>query len=577
MLTRPGPRISVGLLLALASLLACAPTARGPSGAEAGRSEQRAVRETRPLSIVFRIEPFDITDSASSRNNLGRALFNSGLVNLDRNEVPYGALAETVPQLNTDTWRVFPDGKMETVFRLRPGLTWHDGTPFTADDYVFTRRANTARMEWGLSVSSISPVEHRAIEEIAAPDARTVVFRWRQAYVQAGTIELRPLAQHILGPVLDQGMSDAFGSHPYWTTEYVGMGPYRMTRWEPGAFIDGVAFPGYALGKPRIERVHVTWSGDPNATLARLLAGDADIAVDQAIQFQQAATLRREWAARGGNAGTVVLTPSQIRQLQAQHRPAYANPASVLDVRFRRATAHAIDRQALADAMLEGEGQVAETIAPKTVSYYAEVERVVPKYPFDLRRTDQILAEMGIIKGPDGFYVSPTEGRLAPEVLGIAEGQEGQETTIVADYLRRAGFDTQLRLVAAAQINQSDEMKATFPAWRTNYTGSNRSMSAERLLGSRAASPENRWGGTNKTGWNNPEHDRLYEAWTEALDREARTRLVIEIIKITNEELPYIPTYFNTEVVAHGAALRGPYSPAIETTQYENVHQWELQ
>jgi peptide/nickel transport system substrate-binding protein len=559
-------------LLAVGLALSCAPAPRVASPASDQPAAGAPTQETRPLSIVLRIEPFDITDSASSRNNFGRALFIAGLVNLDRDEAPYGVLAAVVPQLNTDSWRLFPDGRMETVFRLRPGLTWHDGTPLTADDFVFARQANTLRMEWGLSVSSISPIEHRTIDEIVAPEPGTVVFRWKQPYIDAAAPEIKPLPRHILGPAIEQGVPEIFGSHPYWTTEHVGAGPYRLASWEPGAYIEGVAFPGYALGKPRIERVRITWSGDPNATLARLLAGDADLAVDQAIQFQQASTLRREWAPRNG--GVVILTPSQLRQLQAQHRPAYADPASILDPSLRRATAHALDRQALADAMLEGEGEAAEMTAPRTASYYAEAERIVPKYPYDLRRTEQLMAELGFTRGADGVYTSPTEGRHAPEVLGLAEGQEGQETTIVVDFLKRAGIDAHLRLVPSALINQSDEMKATFPAWRTNYTGANRSLSAERQLGARVASPENRWGGTNKPGWNNPEHDRLYDAWTRALDRDERTRLIIQIMKITSEELPYIPMYFNTEVVAHTSALTGPYSPSIETTSYENVHQW---
>jgi ABC-type transport system substrate-binding protein len=89
------------------------------------------------------------------------------------------------------------------------------------------------------------------------------------------------------------------------------------------------------------------------------------------------------------------------------------------------------------------------------------------------------------------------------------------------------------------------------------------------------AAPDNRWAGTNKTGWNHPEHDRLYDAWTKALDRDERNRLMVQIARIENEELPYIPLYFNTEVIVHGAAVRGPYSPAIETTPYENIYQWE--
>lgn len=567
---RRSSRFIIALTALVCALAGCAspPTREGLPAREAGSPP----REGRPLNVVLRIEPFDITDSASSRNNFGRAIFGAGLVHLDRNDTPYPVLAETVPQLNTDSWRVLPDGRMETVFRLRPGLVWHDGTPFTAEDFVFTRRANTARIEWGLSVSSISPIEHRTVEEIGAPDPQTVVFKWKQLYIDAATPDLKPLARHILEPVLDQGIADAFGAHPYWTTQYVGVGPYRLAHWEPGAYIEGTAFERYALGRPKIERVRLTWSGDPNATVARLLAGDADMALDQAIQFQQAATLRKEWAASNG--GVVLLRPSQIRQLQAQHRPAYASPGVILDPRFRRAAAHAIDRQAVAEAMLEGEGEAAETIAPRSVTYYSEIERTVPTYPYDPRRTEQILAELGITKGPDGVYGGATERRLSTEVMGIAEGQEGQETTIVVDYLKRAGFDTPMRLVPAALLNQSDEMKATFPAWRTNYTGANRSMSAERALGSRVAGPENRWGGTNKMGWSHPEHDRLYEAWTQALDRDERTRLIIQIIRLTNEELPYIPLYFNMEVVAHVAGLQGPYRPGIESTPYENVHEW---
>ncbi len=559
------------LVLSLIAIVGCAPqqTSRGGSQSSPVPTAQR---ESRPLSVVLRIEPFDITDTASSRNNFGKNLFGTGLVNLDRDENPYPVLIEAVPRLNSESWRVFPDGRMETTYRLKTGLTWHDGAPFTSEDVAFTRRANSVRIEWGLSVSSISPVEHRAIDEVIAADPQTVVIKWKQPYIDAANPDLRPLARHIIEPVLDQGVAEIFGSHPYWTTEYVGLGAYRLAHWEPGAYIDGAAFEGYALGRPKIDRVRLTWSGDPNATLARLLAGDADIALDQAIQFQQAVTLRRGWSGEGK--GTVLLRASQIRQLQAQHRPAYANPAVVLDARFRRATAHAIDRQAVADAMLEGEGEAAETIAPGSVSFHSEIERVVPMYPFDVRRTEQLLGEIGIVKGPDGVYVSPTEGRLTPEIMGIAEGQEGQETTIVADFMKRAGFDSPLRLVPAALINQSDETKATYPAWRTNYTGANRSMSAERQLGSRVSAPENRWGGTNKTGWNNPEHDRLYETWTRTLDRDERTRLIVQIIKLTNEELPYIPLYFNMEVVAHVGALQGPYRPAIESTPYENIHMW---
>ena len=186
------------------------------------------------------------------------------------------------------------------------------------------------------------------------------------------------------------------------------------------------------------------------------------------------------------------------------------------------------------------------------------------------------MAEAGFTRAPDGIFTSPADGRHSPEVLVVAEGQEGQETTIIADNLRRAGMDARLRLAAAAQIQQSDELKATYPTWRTNnhYTTATGSLSADRMLGGRAATVENRWSGTNKSGWDNAEHDRLFETWTRELERPERNRLLLEIVKLTNEELPFIPLYFGSNVVAHVAALTGPQNPGLETMIHGNIHEW---
>lgn len=207
----------------------------------------------RTLSLTLRNEPFDLTDSASSRNNITLAMFTSRLVGQERGD-PYPVLSTTVPELNTGTWRVFPDGRMETTFRLKPGLTWHDRAALTSEDFVFTQRLNLARFDLGLSVSSITPAEHRAIEEVSAPDPQTLVIRWRTPYADAYNPSLKVVARHILEEALNTGEAHQLGSHLYWTTEFVGAGPYRLSRWEPGAFLEGTAFDGYSEGRPRASR-----------------------------------------------------------------------------------------------------------------------------------------------------------------------------------------------------------------------------------------------------------------------------------------------------------------------------------
>src|SRR5205823_6216149 len=69
-----------------------------------------------------------------------RRMFNAELVLYDGKDVPHPYLAESIPRLNSAAWQVFPDGRMETTYRLRPGLTWQDGASLTAEDFVFAWR-----------------------------------------------------------------------------------------------------------------------------------------------------------------------------------------------------------------------------------------------------------------------------------------------------------------------------------------------------------------------------------------------------------------------------------------------------
>jgi hypothetical protein len=70
---------------------------------------------------------------------------------------------------------------------------------------------------------------------------------------------------------------EATASHPYWTREYIGAGPFKLARWEPGAFVETLAFDGHALGRPRIDRLTVRIIPDDNTMLTNVLAGNVDV------------------------------------------------------------------------------------------------------------------------------------------------------------------------------------------------------------------------------------------------------------------------------------------------------------
>jgi ABC-type transport system substrate-binding protein len=225
------------------------------------------------------------------------------------------------------------------------------------------------------------------------------------------------------------------------------------------------------------------------------------------------------------------------------------------------------------DALLEGEGIVAETFAFPNEPFYGTLYQVMEKYPYDLRRTEELMRQAGLTKGADGFYTSVADGRFSPEVLGVAEGIEGLEATAAADYFRRAGIDAQLRLLPSSVLSRDNELKSVYPAFRGNQA-----MLPERITTGGIATAENRWSGVNKTGYSDPEHDRLYELWTKTLDKIERDQLQIQMYKGMNDNLPGLPLYYNYWVIAHLAELEGPL-PRIpqyrsQARIYSNIHQW---
>jgi peptide/nickel transport system substrate-binding protein len=495
-------------------------------------------------------------------------LFNATLAILDDRGLARPYLAEVLPALQTDSWRVSDDGQMETTYRLRPSLTWQDGAPLTADDFVFTWRALTAP---DMGIAGVQP--HGLMDSITAPDPRTVVIRWRQPYPYADVLaeQFQPIPRHLLASTFEQRQADSFAAHAYWTRDYVGAGPYRVDRWEEGSFIEGHAFAGHVLGKPKIDRIKVMFISDPNTVLAYLLAENVHIATENSIRLQQAEVLQREWAPRTG--ATVFLAPTLWRAVQIQQRPEYAWPRSLTDPRVRKAIAHAMDREGLNGAVLNGHGVITEFLISPLVDYFAEIERVTVKHPYDVRRAEQLMSDAGYVKGGDGTFASGGE-RFSGELRGLAGAQQEQELAILGAGWRQFGLDFRESTIPTVQ-GQDGQLQATLPGL---FAGG--AASGERNLTNHTTAavsrPENRWTGRNFVGWSNAEYDRLADTFLKTLDRSERTQLIADMARIFTTESPSITMYFSVEVLAHSGALSGPKLVPSETATTWDIHDWEL-
>lgn len=565
----------VAILLATTWLVgACAAPAPTTPDISTGASQPA---QSRTLVAAVRYEANDLAakTAAGAPASFTKRLFNAALALIDSsgNARPY--LAESLPQLQTDSWRVFPDGRMETTHRLRPGLTWHDGRPLTAEDFAFAFRVYTAG---GLRFFTTRPQDQ--MESAIAADPQTVVIRWRSLYPEADILrngDLDPLPAHLLEEPFtsadrDPAAIDALLNHPYWTVEFVGAGPYRLDHWEHGSQIQASAFPGHALGRPPIDRIIIRVFSDENTVLSNLLSETVHFATNFTLRWEHAQTLRREWDP--AKKGTVLPWAGARHFVIVQFRPELLKVPVLMDIRVRRALAHTVDRRAMNDAMFDGEGFMNEFFLPRDAPYFAEVDRAVPKYPYDPRRAEQLMNEAGLTKDRDGFFTTPTGDRFAPEYWIWAGPLFERGLAILTDTWRRAGIDVQPSTLPPAQV-RDNEARSAFSALGTSAAGASERQ-LEIFTIPQIGTPANRWAGNNKGGWANADFDRLWEGFSTTLDRSERNRQVTEMVKLLNEQVPVIQLFSNTEVTAHLSVVRGPATGMPETLDHWNVYEWQM-
>lgn len=567
-------------VVALAALAACGPMPQAP-GIEKGRTGTTERAPASTLLVAVAAEPKTIAAGASPGSGTTVAtsvrVFNAMLDLLDDRAVPRPYLAQALPALNTETWQVFADGRMETRYTLKPGLTWHDGTPLSAEDFAFAWEVDTTPE---LGINTVAPLSQ--IEMVTALDDRTVVIRWRRLYPEASVTQsgghlvgLAALPRHILRPPFESAQQDGrwpvFSSLGYWTRDFIGLGPFRLDRWEPGSFIEGSAFDGHALGRPKFGHLKISFVTDVRAGLAAVLSGEVQLAADQSIEFQQGLELKR----MASETIKVISSAQAWTGIAVQFRPDVVLPKATQDVRVRRALAYGLDKGAVNEAVYQGEGIPAETYFAPSTSYYSTIAATIPRYPYDLQSAERLMAEAGFPRGTDGMFAG-TEGHLTLELKTTGGPRNELERSAVASTWRQGGFDVQEAVVPAA-LAQDGQTVSTFSALFHFSVG----LGEPALLGAFSSSgipgPNNRWTGNNRGGWSNPEFDRLLADFNSTLDQEERIRQRIAMAQKVGDQQPSIPLAYRINSIAHLTTLRGlpqTSSPGSTGIFSWNIHEW---
>ncbi len=315
------------------------------------------------------------------------------------------------------------------AYKLRTGVKWHDGVPFTSKDVKFT---------WSAIMNDQNNVPSRTgyeeVETVDTPDDATVVFHLKRKFAPfVNTVfgesddPMGVLPEHLLGKLKDVNRIP-FNNEP------IGTGPFKVTRWIRNDHIELVANDDYFKGKPKLRTIEIKDIPDENTSVNSLRTHDID------------------WIFEASpNLYNVLKSVPDVHILlnsQPQTLSLYINNSrpQLADVRVRQAIAYAIDKKALVNKTTGGSATVAQTDQPPFSWAY---EPNVPTYPTSVAKAKDMLKAAGYTPGPDGIM----QKNGTPLAMNLSYNVENATRRLVAiqmqAMLKAAGIDASIKTYPA--------------------------------------------------------------------------------------------------------------------------------
>ena len=391
-----------------------------------------------------------------------------------------------------ESWTVSADQRVYE-FKLREGLTFHNGDPFTAEDVKFSFARARAK------------ILHDKVREVAVVGPHRVRFQLHEPWPDfmtfygtfasgAGWVVPKKYVEHV--------GNDGFKKHP------VGLGPYKFVSHTPGVELVMEAFEGYWRKVPHVKRL--VYKSVPEATtrLAMLKRGEVDLAY--LLDAPQAEEVRRNPSLKlafSGGIGTFYLDFfDQWDPKSPWH-----------DRRVRLAAVHAIDSRALNDAENLGASRLTGSMVPRKFDFALALE----PYAYDPAKAKRLLAEAGY---PDGFDA----GDLHPWPPYFSMGEA------IGGFLGAVGIKTKLRTMErAAFYSALASKKLRGLCVCINAVYGNAASRISEIVPSDGAFA---YGGS-------PDVDALYKTQARETDRKKREAVLHQIQRLMYERVRYAPIY----------------------------------
>jgi peptide/nickel transport system substrate-binding protein len=466
-------------------------------------------------------------------------------------------LAAEIPSLENDG--LSPDG-LSVTWKLKSGVTWHDGAPFTADDVVFNWAYAVDPATAAATVGSYKDARVEKVDELTVRVrfARPTPF-WADALV--GTRGMI-IPRHLFADYMGAKSRDAPTN-----LKPVGTGPYRFVDFKPGDVVRGELNPSYHLeNRPSFDSIEMKGGGDAvSAARAVLQTGEYDYAWNMQVEDEILERLER------GGKGHAVLTPGgNVEHIQLNstdpwtevdgerssrktRHPLLSDPA------VRDALALLVDRAAVHDHIYGRTGMATGNFVNNPPRYVSPNTR----WEFNIDKANAILDAAGWKRGADGIRAK--DGKLLRLVFQTSINTPRQKTqAIVKQACQKAGIELELKSVTASVFFSSDvanpDTYSKFYCDIQMYTNGppqpDPGLFMDQFVSWEVASKENKWAGRNITRWHSEECDAIKRAADGELDPVRRAALFIRMNDLVCRSRAVIPVVHRTGVAAVSRKLK---------------------
>jgi len=454
------------------------------------------------------------------------------------------------------------DGKTVT-WRLKKGVQWHDGKPFTADDVIFT-------WEWVAdpATASLNITAYQDIERIDRIDDHTakVTFKEPRAFWYDAFFGVRG---YILPKHLFKDYKGANARNAPQNLKPVGTGPYKIVDFKPGDSARYEINPNYHVpNRPFFDQVELKGGGDAtSAARAVLQTGEFDFAWNMQVEWD---VLKR---LADGSKGTVNnVTTGNIEHIQLNQTDPWTEVdgerSSVKtkhplfqDLQFRQAMALLVDRGTVAEELYGPAGQATANFLNAPDKFRSKNT----KWEFSVDKANRLLDEAGYKRGADGLRVGKDGKRIKLLFQTSTNSLRQKNQAIIKQACAKAGLDVELKSVVASVFFSSDPANtdtslhfyADMQMYNTTMVSPDPQFFMNQFLSGQAAQKANKWGFRNPTRYRNPEYDKLWNAAEGEFDPVKRGAMFIRMNDIVVNDVVVIPENWRRRTSASNAKLRG--------------------